>query len=162
MRQVEGEAAYTVVLCNGLLQNFDLYELKADDDPVSDDDAAAQPRLDLTRLASQGTSSTSLTAEQRRIEFLEQKMWIVETKLIDVVTKLNDIETQFIDVETAFEEVERKMRITDLKFDRLEREQESLSRRVDDRLEETVKVQAEAIIVLERSINILLNLHSMD
>ena len=32
VRQVEGEATYTVVLCNGLLQNFDLFELKADDD----------------------------------------------------------------------------------------------------------------------------------
>ena len=86
----------------------------------------------------------------------------LETKLIDVVTKLNDIESQFIEVETKFEEMERKMRITDLKCDRLEREQEALSQRVDDRLEETVKVQADAIIVLERSINILLSLHSMD
>ena len=110
---------------------------------------------DLTHLTSQGTSSTSASAVQDRL-------WIVETKLNDVVSKLNDIESQFIEVETKFEEMERKMRITDLKCDRLEREQEALSQRVDDRLEETVKVQADAIIVLERSINILLSLHSMD
>ena len=93
---------------------------------------------------------------------VQDRLWVVETKLNDVVSKLNDIESQFIEVETKFEEMERKMRITDLKCDRLEREQEALSQRVDDRLEETVKVQADAIIVLERSINILLSLHSMD
>ena len=113
IKAVDGEAAFTLVLSDGLIRDFKLYEIKEDNDDDSD-----LPRL-----------------EDRRIEVLEQKLWVAETKLIDIIRKLNEHEGQFVEVESSFEEVERRMRTTILRGDMLQREQTSLSQFVDDKLQ---------------------------